>query len=296
MPTNLGSLRDFVTTDRIDRRPAGAGKGASSWPKLSVVTPSYNQADYLERTILSVLNQNYPNLEYFIMDGGSTDGSVEIIRKYERYLAGWVSEKDKGQVDAINKGFRRATGDLVGFQNSDDTFAPGAFQAVAEAVRKHPDDDVFYGHMYIIDEADVITENMRVLPFCAECQLFEGMQIFNQAFFFKRSMLDRFGYFDEQYRFAFDYEIATRYGLQPGIRCRLVEDFWGAFRIQAQAKSSTIAEVGRREHQAIQDRYRPQLKSSMGEGFWKRYCKARKLSHFVLRGEFSYIWHRLNRT
>jgi len=288
MPATLGSLREFVTKPYQPQQPD------LSWPKLTVVTPSYNQAQYLERTILSVLNQNYPNLEYFVMDGGSTDGSADIIRKYEPYLAGWVSEKDKGQVDAINKGFRRATGDLVCFQNSDDVFAPGAFRAVAEAYRKHQQDSVFFGYMYIIDEQDVITEELRQLPFCAECQVYEGMQIFNQSFFFKRTLLEQYGYFDERYNFAFDYEIATRFGLQPGVTCRLVPDCWGGFRIQAEAKSSTMANVGRREHQEIKERYQPQLTSSLGPSFWRYYCRFRKVAYFLGKGEFRYIWHRLN--
>ncbi len=113
MTQSLLSLRQFVTQPY---RPAATSPSSGAYPKLTVVTPSYNQAAYLERTILSVLNQGYPNLEYFIMDGGSTDGTLDIIQRYEPYLAGWVSEKDRGQTDAINKGFRRATGDYVAFQ------------------------------------------------------------------------------------------------------------------------------------------------------------------------------------
>jgi len=245
--------------------------------------------------MLSVLNQNYPNLEYFIMDGGSTDGSVELIRKYEPYLAGWVSEKDKGQVDAINKGFRRATGDLIAFQNSDDIFAPGAFHDVAEAYQKRANAGVYFGNLYIIDEEDRILEELRQVPFCAECQVYEGMQIFNQSFFFRRDLLDQYGYFDEQYHFAFDYEIATRLGLKSDVRCELVEDFWGAFRIQEQAKSSNIAHVGLAEHAAIKERYRSQVNTVLPEKFWRTYCRLRKAGHFLLRGEFNYIGHRLKR-
>src|SRR4051812_20683804 len=101
-------------------------------PKITIVTPSYNQGHFLEQTIQSVLDQNYPNLEYIICDGGSKDQSVEIIKKYEKHLAYWCSEKDRGQSHAINKGFERATGDIYAYINSDDFFHPGAFDRVAE--------------------------------------------------------------------------------------------------------------------------------------------------------------------
>lgn len=292
MTATNNSLHTFVTQSYGLQTNVGANP--KNYPKLTVVTPSFNQAQYLERTILSVLNQHYPNLEYFIMDGGSTDGSLEIIKKYEPYLAGWVSEKDQGQTDAINKGFRRATGDYVAFQNSDDVFAPDAFSRVAEAWRKAPTTDVFFGDMYITDEDDVILEEMRAPEFCVECQLYEGMQVFNQSLFIKRDRLNQFGLLDEHLRFVIDYEIVARLGVQPGIKFRHVDGFWGGFRVQPDAKSSTIAAtVGIQEHKLVKEKYLPMLTSSLGASFWQRYCRLRKLLTFALKGEFGYVRHRL---
>lgn len=291
-------LRAFVTQPYQPKNGSNAPDSPSvsrtTYPKLTVVTPSFNQVAYLERTILSVLNQQYPNLEYFIIDGGSTDGSVELIKKYEPYLAGWVSEKDRGQTDAINKGFRRATGDLVAFQNSDDVFAPGAFARVADVWRRTPDAGVFFGDMYMIDEQDVITEEFRLPPFCAECHIYEGMQVYNQAMFVRRELLHKLGMLDESLRFVIDYELVARLGVHPGVRFQHVEGFWGAFRVQPDAKSSTIATVGMAEHEGIRQKFRPFLQSRLPEGFWLRYCRIRKLLYFVLRGKWGYVRHRLS--
>jgi len=120
--------------------------------RISIVTPSYNQGKYLEKTILSVLEQGYPNLEYIIIDGGSSDESVEIIKKYADRLAWWVSEPDRGQSHAINKGFARATGEIFGWLNSDDWYQPGALQAVAEAFAAHPEAGAVVGAGEMVDE------------------------------------------------------------------------------------------------------------------------------------------------
>ncbi len=283
------SLRSFVTRPY---QSAAVTTSSPRYPKLTVVTPSFNQVDYLERTILSVLNQQYPNLEYFIIDGGSTDGSVELIKRYAPYLAGWVSEKDQGQTDAINKGFQRATGEYVAFQNSDDIFAPDAFANLIAAWQRHPDTDVFFGDMYIIDEEDGILEELRTLPFCAECQIYEGMQVYNQSLFIRRSLLQETGLLDESLRFVIDYEIIARLGVQPGVTFRRVNNFWGGFRLQPAAKSSTIQHVGISEHKQVMDKYSPMLTSRWGERFWQIYCRARKLFGFAFMGEWGYMRHR----
>src|SRR5450759_2806690 len=119
--------------------------------KISVITPSYNQGQFLEETILSVINQNYPNLEYFIIDGGSTDNSIEIIKKYEKHLTYWVSEKDNGQAHAINKGFKKATGDIVCWINSDDLLIQGAINTISNYFSRNPDVQFINGYTLRID-------------------------------------------------------------------------------------------------------------------------------------------------
>jgi glycosyltransferase involved in cell wall biosynthesis len=135
------------TSPLPDAQPDGA-----PWPRISIVTPSYNQGQFIEETIRSILLQGYPNLEYIIVDGGSTDGTVEIIRKYERHLAYWVSEKDRGQSHAISKGMARATGQIRAYLNSDDTYLPGALASVADRATKQPAADLIHGRCRISDE------------------------------------------------------------------------------------------------------------------------------------------------
>lgn len=130
----------------------------NTFPKISIVTPSFNQGKYLEKTILSVIEQDYPNLEYIIIDGGSTDNSVEIIKKYEKHLAYWVSEPDQGQSHAINKGFRLATGEIFGWLNSDDWYHPGALQAVACAFAANPDAGA------VVGASEMVAETGQVMP------------------------------------------------------------------------------------------------------------------------------------
>lgn len=124
----------------------------SANPLVSIITPSFNQAKYVEATILSVRQQDYPHIEHIVMDGGSTDGTLDILRRYEDKLT-WISEKDRGQADAINKGFRRATGDILGWVNSDDLYVPGAIQAVVEHFQAHSHDSFIYGDAEALDES-----------------------------------------------------------------------------------------------------------------------------------------------
>ncbi|ODS84690.1 MAG: glycosyl transferase [Cytophagaceae bacterium SCN 52-12] len=261
-------------------------------PRLTIITPSYNQAEFLERTILSVLNQGYPNLEYLIIDGGSTDRSVEVIRKYEKYITYWVSEKDKGQVDALNKGLRRATGEWVAFQNSDDVYFPGTFLHFAKAAGgAEKPADIVYGDLYLIDQHDRATELLKTIPFSLTSQVWEGMQMHNQSLFFRLDLVKRYGLFDESYRFAFDYEFITRYTSAPGVKARRAEGLLGALRVHESAKSSTIADIGRREHEKIRQEYAGKLKQRVPAKI--RYLCIRFRKAVYLLTDFAYLGHRL---
>ena len=181
---------------------------------VSIITPSYNQGRYLERTIRSVLTQRQP-LEYLVMDGGSRDESVEILQRYSAELQ-WVSEPDRGQADAVNKGLARATGEIIGWLNSDDIFYPGAVAAAADFLTRRPEIDVVYGNGNHIDEHDRVIE-----PYPTEDWDFERLKercfLCQPAVFFRRRLVDRFGPLGVHWRYALDYEYWLRLG-KSGVR------------------------------------------------------------------------------
>jgi glycosyltransferase involved in cell wall biosynthesis len=249
-------IRDFVSKCHSDEEALLAKD--ESWPKISIVTPSFNQGQFLERTILSVLNQDYPNLEYMIMDGGSTDGSVEIIKKYEKYLAYWVSEKDGGQGDAICKGFQRSTGQILAFFNSDDVYLPGTLLRVGRVFRETPKVGVVYGNKYIIDENDRIIGERRLTPFVPHLSkfgmLYGGFGIYQPAAFWTKTLYDRVGGVDASFEFAMDTDLILRLAL-AGAKFAFLREYFMASRIHRDSKTSTIRHVAKKEGQIIRSRY-----------------------------------------
>ena len=207
-------LKEFVSKPLFDEKVI-LNKDPN-YPKISIVTPSYNQAEFLERTILSVLNQNYPNLEYIIIDGGSTDGSVEIIKKYEKYLSYWVSEKDRGQSHALNKGFYKTSGDIYGWLNADDLFLPDAFIKVISEFKLFPNKKIVFGDYLNIDKNDNILELNYAFNFNLNHFIFEGFHNNAQATFWKSEVHQRFGLFDELLYSTMDYDMLLRFGLNEG--------------------------------------------------------------------------------
>lgn len=187
-------------------RPGEHAHGSQSWPEVSIVTPSFNQAEYLEETIRSVLLQGYPHLDYIIIDGGSTDSSIEIIRKYEAWLGGWTSEPDRGQSDGINKGFARAGGEIFSWLNSDDVYEPGALQLVAGYFRTTPGCDLLYGNGWDIDERGEKTKPCDwIRPFNRRLYLTSNF-ILQPAAFWLRSLWAQTGMLDPDLHWTMDWD------------------------------------------------------------------------------------------
>lgn len=204
-------------------------------PLVSIITPSFNQAPFLEETILSVLSQEYPRLEYFIIDGGSTDGSVEIIHKYAGRLAGWVSEPDRGQTDAINKGFSLARGEILAWLNSDDVYKPGAVAEAAAYLSTHPGVGLVYG------DADYIDEDGRPIGRFPARQtdlrrLRQGyVHIPQQSAFFRADLWKRLGPLDPSFYFAMDYDLWVR--LAGASQLTYLPRLWASFRLHSGGKT-----------------------------------------------------------
>lgn len=213
-------------------------------PLVSIVTPSFNQARYLAATIQSILSQDYPRIEYIIVDGGSTDGSIDLIRKYSharatvtgRGVSWWVSEKDQGQTDAINKGFARANGEILAWLNSDDTYEPGAVAAAVNYLREHPATGMVYSDCnYINERGEVIgkfpaaqTDHRRLRA--------GYVHIPQQTAFFRADLWRQVGPLDPSFYFAMDYDLWTRIAARAEIKY-LAGRTWANFRIHTSGKT-----------------------------------------------------------
>ncbi len=230
-------IRAFVSEARFDPNRVLARDPAS--PRISVVMPSFNQAVFLERAILSMLNQNYPNTELIVLDGGSHDGSIEIIQRYERYLAFWSSEPDKGQAQALNRGLAMATGDLVAWQNSDDLYLPNAFNTIAEAIRAFPQTDLIICDNFLIKDRDEVVEEVRYVPFDLDYLMFVNWNLSSQATFWRHSLTPRVGAMREDLHVGFDYDWFIRLG-RLASHPMLIPVPVAAYRIHSASKFSII--------------------------------------------------------
>jgi glycosyltransferase involved in cell wall biosynthesis len=207
-----------------------------NYSKISIVTPSYNQEQFLERTILSVINQNYPNLEYIIIDGGSTDGSVDIIKKYQKYLAYWISERDSGQSEAINKGFQKATGEIYAYLNSDDILELNVLKRINEIFTTQKKLDLIYSNCKIIDENDHILRLSIALPFNLIEHLANIFAIPQPSTFWKRDVFDMVGGFNISNHTCMDGEFFAK-AFKIGYEFKNFDEIWSSFRIHSNSKT-----------------------------------------------------------
>ena len=209
-------------------------------PLVSIVTPSFNQARFLESTIRSVLEQGYPNIEYILVDGGSTDDSLDILQRYTDRFAWWVSEKDRGQTEAINKGFAHAKGEILAWLNSDDTYEPGAVSGAVEYLRDHPGVGLVYGDANLIDEDGRFIDRFPAAQTDYKHLRRGYVHIPQQAAFWRADLWKKVGPLDPSFFFAMDYDLWLRLAALAPVK--YTPRLWANFRLHAQGKTISADE------------------------------------------------------
>lgn len=223
-------------------------------PRITIVTPSYNQATFLESTILSVLGQEYPDCEYIVMDGGSTDGTVDIIKKYSAELSYWESGPDGGQAAAIRKGFNIARGEILGWLNSDDVLMPGCLRTVATEFPDDPEVIAIAGRSVFIDSANrPIGVTVPKARRTWNDMLFWGHGLAQMATFWRRCAYEAVGGLDTTFSFSFDCDLFVR--LRQVGNMRLIPHYLAAFRLHPRQKTATCLHVGMGDNQLIRQKY-----------------------------------------
>lgn len=256
----------------VPPRPAVAD---DALPVIAVVTPSFEQGEFLERTIRSVVSQGYPRLRYAVQDGGSRDGSVAILERWAPRLDAWVSARDAGQADAVNRGFAGLDGEVMAWLNSDDLYLPGALRQVGEFFAAHPDVDVVYGNRIVID-ADDREIGRWILPGHDEALLAWADYVPQETLFWRRRVWDAVGgRVDVTFRYALDWDLLLRFRA-AGARFAHLPRFLGGFRFHARQKTETMThDVGAAEMQRLRVR---------GLGFAPSRARVRwRIAPFALR-------------
>ena len=253
LPRCLPGKSGWPWTEESPQLPDAIPDG-SPWPKVSVITPSLNQGKFIEETIRSVLLQGYPNLEYIVIDGGSTDGSIEIIKKYEPWLTYWVSEPDQGQCYAINKGFDKSTGEIMAWLNSDDTYISNAIASVARYFMDHPESDMLYGEAWYMDEGGHRLQPCRYTREAIPRQYLLNVDpIVQPATFWRQSLWSAIGQLDPSLRWGFDWEFFIRAYLETELH--YIPEFLANYRLYNDMKSKTGGETRHAELAKISRRY-----------------------------------------
>ena len=268
----------------------------SNLPKISIVMPSYNQVEFIERSILSILNQDYPNIELIIIDGGSKDGTIEIIKKYQDHISFWVSEKDQGQSDALNKGYKNCTGQIFGWLNSDDVYLPNVFKSVSSAFEKNQNKKIIFGDWLSIDKNDDVIDYNHAFDFNLNQFKYEGFHLNAQSMFWRASVHKLFSGFDINLYNTMDYQMILEFGINEGEKYFFrIPHVLGGFRRYEGQKTGGMPSRAIKEHKALAERYKYSDKYKLIGKLKRFYFRCRRTWWYIKRGGVSNLIYRLKR-
>ena len=265
-----------------ESRPDG-----SPWPGISIVTPSYNQGQFIEETIRSVLLQGYPNLEYMIVDGGSSDESVDIIKKYEQWLAYWVTEPDRGQSHAVNKGLEVAEGEILAYLNSDDLYAPNCLTPVSNYFSTHPEAKMVYGDCYLINEAgdkfgSYPAEGYENFLDLVDYQYYGKLIIPQPTVFWRKEIIKTVGLLNENYELAMDYEYWLRCAFKYNLH--YINRYLACYRVRTTTKTGMFRYKQILEVKAASSKYwdhLPAFRRNRGKLLYRLYLKHESITNYL---------------
>ena len=275
-----------------------------SQPLISIVMPSFNQVKYIEKIILSVLNQDYPYIELIVIDGGSSDGTLDILKKYEKYLTYWYFGPDAGQSDALNHGFSKASGDIYGWMNSDDLYLPGAFKKISNKFLTDESASVVFGDFWSIDGNDKLIFENYSFDFNLFHFVYEGFHLNVQAMFWRKEVYDRFGNFDIQLHRTMDYDFIIRLGLIEGKKSfKRIAQPLACFRRHNEQKTRLYKEdedlgydpIVRKEHRIIANKCGFNNKYLWYGRVFRFYYRFRRAYWYAKRGGIIYLYNRILR-
>ncbi len=266
----------------------------SDIPRLSVVMPSFNQVEFIERSILSIINQKYPNLQLIIIDGGSSDGTLDIIEKYKSHIDYFISEADNGQSDALNKGFKVADGDIFGWLNSDDIYLPGSVKVAIDALQKHKNKSIVFGDWLSIDENDQAIDHHFAFDFSVNHFKYEGFHLNAQSMFWQKETHERFSGFIVSLYNTMDYQMILEFGINEG------DDFFlripvniGAFRRYNGQKTAGITDIVINEHKYLAQHYLYMDKYESLGSVKRLFFRFRRAYWYLKRGGFKELMNRV---